>query len=79
MAAERRSRGPKEFDRETVLNALSHARKSLVEAKRAMRPKSGLARTAEAVILEIDEFAYVLTGDRTHFHASPHGSPARKS
>ncbi len=78
MAAERRTRGPREFDRDDVLDALSHARKSLIEAQRAMRPKSGLARSADAVISEIDEFAFVLTGERTHFHAAAHGSPHRK-
>lgn len=78
MAAERRTRGPKEFDRNNVLDALSHARKSLIEAQRAMRPKSGLSRSAEAVIAEIDEFAFVLTGEHAHFHASAHGTPHRK-
>lgn len=79
MAAERRTRGPRDFDRDGVLEALAHARKSLIEAQRAMRPKSGLARSAEAVISEIDEFAFVLTGDRQRFHASAHGSPAVKA
>ncbi|WP_299470638.1 hypothetical protein [uncultured Roseibium sp.] len=76
MAAERRTKGPKEFNREDVLASLAEARKSLIEALRAMRPKSGLARSAGAVIDEIDEFAFVLTGDRAHFHANAHGSPA---
>lgn len=75
MAAERRTRGPKEFDRDDVLASLAKARKSLIEALRAMRPKSGMARSAGAVIDEIDEFAFVLTGDRAHFHANAHGSP----
>ncbi len=75
MAAERRSRGPKEFDKDVLLGALAQARKALVDAQRAMRPKSGLSRSADAVISEIDEFAFVLTGERSHFHASAHGSP----
>ena len=79
MAAQRRTRGPREIDRDGVLNSLGLARKSLIEAQRAMRPKSGLSRSAEAVISEIDEFAFVLTGDRQHFHASAHGSPAVKA
>ncbi|WP_434052006.1 MAG: hypothetical protein RDA78_22480 [Roseibium sp.] len=77
MAAERRSKGPREFDRDLLLGALAQARKALIEAQRAMRPKSGLSRSADAVISEIDEFAFVLTGDRSHFHASAHGSPPR--
>lgn len=75
MAAERRSKGPREFDRDLVLEALARARKAMVDAQRAMRPKSGLSRSADAVIAEIDEFAFVLTGERSHFHARAHGSP----
>lgn len=76
MAAERRSKGPREFDRDGLLEALSQARKTVIAAQRAMRPKSGLARSAEAVIAEIDELAFLLTGERAHFHARAHGSPA---
>lgn len=79
MAAERRSSGPKEFDKDVLLGALAQARKSLVDAQRAMRPKSGLSRSADAVISEIDEFAFVLTGERSYFHARAHGSPPRSA
>lgn len=77
MAAERRSKAPREFDKDQLLGGLAQARKALVDAQRAMRPKSGLSRSADAVISEIDEFAFVLTGERNHFHARAHGSPPR--
>ncbi|MEM9633761.1 MAG: hypothetical protein AAGA50_20685 [Pseudomonadota bacterium] len=78
MTASRRSRELKDIDRQEVLHALSLARASLIEARRSMRPRSGLSRSAEAVISEIDDFAYVLTGTRDHFHLKAHGTPARK-
>ncbi|MES0808756.1 hypothetical protein ABLO27_04680 [Roseibium sp. SCPC15] len=77
MAGSRRTRELKDIDRQEVLQALAQARSSLIEARRCMRPRSGLSRSAEAVISEIDDFAYVLTGTRDHFHLKAHGTPAR--
>lgn len=77
MPAGPRGRGAAEFDREEVLSALSLARKSLVAVTQSMRPRSGLARSADAVISEIDEFALVLTGSREFFHLKGHGTPPR--
>jgi len=68
-----------DFDRETLLERLSVARHALVDAQRGLRPKSGLARSASAVIAEIDEFAFVLTGAENYFHSRPHGTPPRRS
>jgi len=42
-----------------------------------MRRKSGLSRSAEALICEIDEFALVLTGRRDYFHAGTHAALMR--
>lgn len=78
MTTGRRSQQPKDLDREEVLSALGHARRSLVEAQRCLRPRSGLSRSASAVISEIDEFAFVLTGAQDYFHLKAHGSPARQ-
>lgn len=75
MSTERRSPVPKSFDRVRLLTVLAEARRELVAAQRAMRPKSGLSRSADAVISEIDEFAFVVTGDRETFHANAHGTP----
>ena len=75
MQMGRRTRKPLDFNREVVLAALGEARAALVEARRSMRPKSGLARAADAVIAEIDEFALVMTGSRDHFHLKAHGTP----
>ncbi|EFO33818.1 putative myosin [Roseibium sp. TrichSKD4] len=74
MTAPRRTRTPLDFDQEQVMAKLREARAILVEARRTMRPKSGLARATDAVIGEIDEFALVMTGDRTFFHARSHAS-----
>ena len=73
-----RSRDLKNINRDDILDALSRARASLIEAKRHMRPRSGLSRSAEAVIEEIDDFAFVLTGSREHFHLKAHGTPSRR-
>ncbi|MCV0426464.1 MAG: hypothetical protein K5905_13405 [Roseibium sp.] len=78
MSRGHRSRDLKDINRTDVLAALSQARTSLIEAKRHMRPRSGLSRSAEAVIAEIDDFAFVLTGSREHFHLKAHGTPARR-
>ncbi len=75
MPNPRRSRTPLDFDRQKLLQALGAARVSLIEAHRVMKPKSGLARSADAVISEIDEFALVLTGSRDFFHLKAHGTP----
>ncbi|GAB4541572.1 MAG: hypothetical protein Tsb0019_41220 [Roseibium sp.] len=69
----------REFDRQQLLDRLAVARHALVDAQRGMRPRSGLARTAAAVISEIDEFAFVLTGASDYFHARAHGTPPRLS
>lgn len=72
MTSIRRSRTPLDFDKNRLLSQLGQARQTLVLARRVMKPKSGLARAADGVIAEIDEFALVLTGDRAYFHAAPH-------
>ncbi|MEP3047352.1 MAG: hypothetical protein ABJL55_10435 [Roseibium sp.] len=78
MSAESRSRTPLDFDRSKLLDALEHARASLIDAHRTMKPKTGLARSADAVISEIDEFALVMTGSRDYFHLKAHGTPKEK-
>ncbi|MEP2706472.1 MAG: hypothetical protein ABJQ71_05715 [Roseibium sp.] len=78
MSAEKRSRTPMDFNRQKLLTTLSQARCALVEAHAIMKPKSGLARSADAVISEIDEFALVMTGARDHFHLKAHGTPKAK-
>ncbi|WP_298815135.1 hypothetical protein [uncultured Roseibium sp.] len=78
MTTGRRSQSKaNEIDREALLSALSVARASLIEAQRCMRPRSGLARSAKAVISEIDEFAFVLTGTENYFYTKAHGTPPR--
>lgn len=78
MPHARRSRTPLDFDREALLGRLGDARAALIAAQRGMKPKSGLARSADAVIAEIDEFALVLTGSREHFHLKAHGTPPER-
>lgn len=63
-----------DFDRKKLLQSLGNARSALIEAHRGMKPKSGLARSADAVVSEIDEFALVLTGSRDFFHLKAHGT-----
>ncbi|WP_428646596.1 hypothetical protein [Roseibium sp.] len=77
MSPIRRSPPSKVFDKEAVLSVLGDARRSLIEARQQMRPKSGLSRSADALICEIDEFAHVLTGSEDYFHLKAHGTPAR--
>jgi len=71
-------RSSREFCSQEVLARLGEARSALVQAQQAMRPRSGLARSANAVISEIDEFAFVVTGSLTYFHTSAHGTPPRR-
>lgn len=75
MSHPRRTRSPLDFDRDKLLQSLGSARSALIEAHRSMKPKSGLARSADAVVSEIDEFALVLTGSRDFFHLKAHGTP----
>ncbi|WP_349360262.1 hypothetical protein [Stappia sp.] len=75
MADPRRS-GPPPLDHAALLRTLADLRRALVEARRGMRPRSGLARCMDAVIEDIDELALVLTGDRAHFHARGHSARA---
>ncbi|KZM49848.1 hypothetical protein [Labrenzia sp. OB1] len=74
-----RSRSPNDFDRAAVLAVLGEARGTLIEAKRCLRPRSGLSRSADALICEIDEFGLVLTGAQDYFHLKAHGTPGRQS
>ena len=67
-----------DFDRESLLDQLGRARHALLAAQRCLRPRSGLSRSAAAVISEIDEFALILTGSADFFHARAHGTPARR-
>lgn len=76
MRAGHRPKTPLDFDRKAVLDQLAAARRMLICARALMRPKSGLARAADAVVAEIDEFALVLTGSRDYFHAVPHAADA---
>ncbi len=62
-----------------LLDALGACRTVLVRAQRTMRRKSGLYRSTDAVVAEIDELALVLTGDRTYFYASGHAEQMRHS
>jgi hypothetical protein len=80
LLAETGRRPPsREFDNQQLLDRLALARHALVDAQRGLRPRSGLARSAAAVISEIDEFAFVLTGSSDYFHARAHGTPPRLS
>lgn len=67
-----------DLDRETLLERLALARRALIDAQRGLRPRSGLARSAAAVISEIDEFAFVLTGAADYFHSRANGTPPRR-
>ena len=78
MSAVRRSQSLNDADKEGVLSVLGEARRSLIAARQQMRPKSGLSRSADALICEIDEFAHVLTGAEDYFHLKAHGTPARR-
>jgi len=64
---------------EHVLAKLGEARAALIAAQQTLRPRSGLARSASAVIAEIDEFAFVVTGSLTYFHSQAHGTPPRQN
>ncbi|MBN9670439.1 hypothetical protein [Roseibium aggregatum] len=77
MPVGRRNPPLADFDRDGVLSALGEARSILVLARKSLRPRSGLSRSAEAVIAEIDEFALILTGARDYFHLKGHSTPAR--
>ncbi|WP_269582230.1 hypothetical protein [Roseibium sp. Sym1] len=79
MTDRRRKPPSPDIDREVLLERLALARHALIDAQRGLRPKSGLARSAAAVIAEIDEFAFVLTGVEGHFHSRAHGTPPRRS
>ena len=67
-----------DVEREALLAQLALARQALIKAQRGMRPRSGLSRSATAVIEEIDEFAFVLTGSTEFFHTDAHGTPPRQ-
>jgi hypothetical protein len=72
-----RTRRPLDFDSDALLAALKACRGQVVEARRSMRPNSGLTRCADALIGEIDELALVLTGRRDFFHAPGHAAQMR--
>ncbi|WP_208988574.1 hypothetical protein [Labrenzia sp. VG12] len=72
-------RSPRAFCSQEVLGKLGEARAALVEAQKSLRPRSGLSRSANAVIAEIDEFAFVVTGSLTYFHTTAHGTPPRRT
>lgn len=70
---------PLGFDETRLLETLGTCRSALIAAQTSLRPKSGLYRSIDAVIAEIDELALVLTGDRTFFYAPGHAALGRSA
>ncbi|MTI17307.1 hypothetical protein E1162_08630 [Rhodobacteraceae bacterium RKSG542] len=63
----RRTRAEKDFDQKALLEHLGLVRRHLVKARATRNPRSGLARSLDGVIAEIDELALVMTGERDYF------------
>ena len=60
------------IDPEGLLEKMGEARKTLIAAQSGMRRGSGLYRCMDAVLDEIDELAFVMTGEREYYWRKPH-------
>ncbi len=61
------------IDLPAVLMRLGHARTAMIEVGAGCRPRSLMRACADQMIRNIDEVAFMLTGERDHFHSKGHG------
>lgn len=64
------------IDTPAILTRLGAARAAMIELGEGCRPRSVMRASADQVIRNIDEIAFMLTGERNHFHSKGHG-PSR--
>ena len=71
----RRSRRPSFSvqDRDQLISALREARNSVIKCAAAEPYGSPRYKHCDAITSSVDDLAADLTGDRTFFHAKPHG------
>lgn len=62
------------IDVPAVLVRLSQARAAMIEVGSGCRPRSLMRACADQMIRNIDEVAFMLTGERDHFHSKGHGA-----
>ncbi|MEM9223531.1 MAG: hypothetical protein AAGB11_14185 [Pseudomonadota bacterium] len=60
-------------DTRAVVERLGHCRDAMVELSAGSPPRSLSRASADQMIRNIDELAWVLTGDRDYFVTSGHG------
>ena len=61
-------------DRPAVLERLGHCRQAVTELRAGSPPRSLMRAAADQMISNIDEIAWILTGERDLFVGQGHGS-----
>ncbi|MEM8551620.1 MAG: hypothetical protein AAGF45_04515 [Pseudomonadota bacterium] len=61
------------IDMPRVLDRLGICRQAMIELYRGSPPRSMTRATADQMMRNIDELAWILTGDKEHFHLKGHG------
>jgi hypothetical protein len=67
----RASFGPRE--EAALLDAMGAARNKITRLCGAISPNSDRYKRCSAILNAIDDLAADMTGDRTYYHAKPHG------
>ncbi|MEM0906645.1 MAG: hypothetical protein AAGJ94_04720 [Pseudomonadota bacterium] len=65
------------IDVDAVVDRLGHCRDAMVELSAASAPRSMTRAAADQMITNIDEVAWMLTGERDHFFTRGHGAQLR--
>ena len=60
-------------DMRSVVERLGHCRDAMLELSAGSLPRSMSRATADQMIRNIDELAWILTGERDHFAIKGHG------
>lgn len=72
--SQRRSGG---IDKKRALEQLKVGRAGAVQIRREAKISSDTYRRAGVMLDAIDDLTEALTGDRAHFHTTPHNTPGR--
>ena len=61
----------------SIVQRLGHCREAMLELSSGSVPRSMTKAVADQMISNIDELAWILTGDKEYFHDRAHGSAYR--
>lgn len=61
------------IDMSHVISRLGACRLAMIELRKGSAPRSMRRASADQMISNIDELAWILTGERDHFHDKGHG------